>query len=250
MKLKEFIENYYHEYQEFCKEPLIRKLNKQIFQMTCIGLKTLNVKPIKVNYIWNEYGEELDINLFAYNKKNKMLYRCDIPIKKNGSNIYMGIFLNGVSFGDKIFELFEKNRYEIFELLLRYRFINEKKYCVPLKIESNREDFISMTRLKNYLSFVAYKEDRQKTSYIESMDTMAGFLKMGNEFGIFLDTGEYFIKENNMDDFSILVGKDIDQLIEDHTSNIHIEDSSIPKEFRKKKYEVKVLKRSRNNEKI
>lgn len=126
INLKEFVENYYREYQEFCKEPLIRKINKQIFQITCIGLKTLNVKPIGINYIWDEYGEVLDINFTVYNKKNKILYRCDGPIKRSGNNIYMGVFLNGTSFGDKILELLEKNRHEIFKLLLKYRFIMKK----------------------------------------------------------------------------------------------------------------------------
>ena len=245
ISLKEFIENYYREYQEFCNEPLIRRLNKQIFQITCIGLKSLNVKPIKVNYIWDEYGEILDINFIVYNKKNKILYRCDVPIKKSDNNIYMGVFLNSTSFGDKILELFEKNRHEIFDLLLKYQFINEKKLCMPLSIEGNCEDFFSMAREKNYLSFVAYKEDIQKTSYVETMDTMAGFLKLGNEFGIFLDTGEYFIKETNIDDFSISVGKDINKMVEDHISNIYIEDKSLPYNLTQIVNKSNVLKRRR-----
>lgn len=250
INLKEFVENYYREYQEFCKEPLIRKINKQIFQITCMGLKTLNVKPIGINYIWDEYGEVLDINFTVYNKKNKILCRCDGPIKRSGNNIYMGVFLNSTSFGDKILELLEKNRHEIFKLLLKYRFINEKKYCIPLNLEGSCEDYVSMIRAKNYLSFIVYKEDRQKTSYIESMDTMAGFLKMGSEFGIFLNTGEYFIKENNIDDFSISVGKDINKIIEDYISNIYVEDTSLPCELKQKINKSKVLKRRKKDERF
>lgn len=220
--LKDFIKIYYDKYQEFYNNSLIKKINNQIHQISCVGLKTLNVKPIKVNYIWNRLDNCLDIDFTACNKKNKILYRYNISIKKDGDDISFGIPFTNFSLGNKITEILEKNKYKIMELLSNYRYVNECDCSSSLKMATLKEDFIAVIREKNYISFVIYKEDKQKASYVETMNTMAGFLRIGNKFGFYLDTGEYFIIEKNFGESTILTGKEINDFLQEKVSNIYI----------------------------
>ena len=229
LSLKEFIDEYYREYKQFYEESLIKKINSQIYLTTIIGYKTLNIKPIKLNYIWDKYNETLEISFLVYNKQNKVLYSAYIPIIRNNGNLHIGSTLVGNKFGGKVIKIIDNYKYEIFNLLLNYYEINKKRYSNILTIDTSNNDFIAMNRLENYLSFVIYKEDREKTRYVEVMNTMAGFLKIGREFGILLDTGNYFIRKGkNRNRSSLIISDDIEKLIGDIADNIYIDMNNLP----------------------
>lgn len=229
LSLKDFIDKYYKEYQKFYNEPLIKKINKQIYRTTVIGHKTLNIKHINLNYIWDKYNEILEISFTVYNKQNKVLYSAYISIKRKDGFLHIGSTLIGNDFWDKIIKIIDTYKYEIFELLLKYYEINRKRYNSILLIDKDKNDFITMNRLENYLSFIIYKEDREKMRYVEVMNTMAGFLKIGREFGILLDTGDYFIRRGKTHiQSSLIINKKIENLIGEAANNIYIDMDNLP----------------------
>ena len=249
LSLRKFINQYYEEYQKFYNEPLIKKINKQIYRTTVMGYRTLNIKNISLNYIWDKYNETLEISFTVYNKQNKILYNAYIPIKRKNSSLHIGSTLIGNDFGNKIIKIIDNYKYEIFELLLKYYEINKKKYSNVLMIDNATNDFITMNRLNNYLSFIIYREDKEKMKYVEVMNTMAGFIKIGREFGMLLDTGDYFVRRGktcNRND--IIVDKKIADYINELAENIYIDVDVLPDVLKEDKMAKK--KGRKKNEKF
>ena len=251
LSLRDFIDKYYSEYKKFYNEPLIKKINKQVYRTTVMGYRTLNIKNINLNYIWDKHNDTLEISFTVYNKQNKVLYSAYIPIKRKGSSIYIGSALIGNNFGNKIIKIIDNYKYEIFELLLKYYEINRKRYSNILLIDKDNNDYIAMNRAENYLSFIIFKEDREKMRYVEVMNTMAGFLKIGREFGILLDTGDYFIRRGKTHNLSsLIIDKKIENLIGEAANNIHIDMDNLPNTLLENKDNGVKKKGRKKNEKF
>lgn len=242
LSLKEFINKYYLEYQQFYKEPLIKKINNQIRLMTIFEYKTMNVKPIHISYLWNKYDEELEINFSVSDKNDKFLYSVNILINKENDILYLNPTLISGRMKFKITDLIEMYKNQIFNLLLNYRYVNSKKYNSILPVIDSKNDYITFSRMNDWISFNVYREARENVNYIETMDTMAGFLKIGRKFGLMLNTGEYFVNESNCSN-KLIFSKNLESLIGNTGDDIFVDKDDLVSDAKIEKVKKKRKKR-------